>query len=58
MSQQGTPTNQTVVTVDVNGQQNQLIERLVQTDPFGRSAEEIIRRGFLEFAKQKRLSGE
>ena len=52
------PTNRQTVTVEVNGQQEQLIRRLVAADPGGRSAEEIIRAGFLEFAKRKRLSAE
>ncbi len=51
-------TNQKSVTVEVNGQQEQRIKRLVDTDPFGRSAEEIIRRGVLDFAPQPRLTRE
>jgi hypothetical protein len=33
-----------------------MIERLVASDPLKRSAEELIRTGFLEFAKIKRLA--
>jgi hypothetical protein len=40
----------------VNGQQKQMIDRLVATDPLKRTAEELIREGFLEFAKAKRLA--
>ena len=49
-------TNMKSVEVEINGQQDQMIQRLVAGDPLGRSAEEIIREGFLEFAKAKRLS--
>jgi hypothetical protein len=33
-----------------------MIERLVANDPLKRSPEELIRMGFLEFAKAKRLA--
>jgi hypothetical protein len=46
------------VTIELNGQQQDMIRKLVQKDPHGRSIEEIIRMGFLEFAKEKRLGGE
>jgi|RhiMetdeSRZDD1v2_1073273.scaffolds.fasta_scaffold2407890_2 hypothetical protein len=49
-------TNMKTVTVEVNGQQEQMIERLVANDPLKRSPEELIRMGFLEFAKAKRLA--
>ena len=49
-------TNMKTVVVEVNGQQDEMIRRLVASDPQGRSAEELIREGFLEFAKAKRLS--
>jgi hypothetical protein len=49
------PTNMKTVTVEVNGQQEEMIQRLVTNDPLKRSAEELIRLGFLEFAKAKRL---
>lgn len=49
-------TNMKAVVVEINGQQEQMIQRLVANDPLGRSAEELIREGFLEFAKAKRLS--
>jgi len=44
------------VVCEINGQQEQMIERLVADDPLKRSAEELIREGFLEFAKAKRLA--
>jgi hypothetical protein len=44
------------VVVEINGQQEQMLQKLVASDPLKRSAEEIIREGFLEFAKEKRLS--
>jgi len=43
------------VTVEVNGQQEQLIAKLVASDPAKRPAEELIRLGFSEFVKMKRL---
>lgn len=42
------------VVVEVNGQQDQLVRKLVANDPAGRSAAELIRYGFAEFAKLKR----
>ncbi len=56
MQTDANPTNQRSVIVEVNGQQQQLIQRLTAADPRGRSAEELIRLGFLEFAKRKRVS--
>jgi hypothetical protein len=56
MAEQQKLTNMKTVVVEINGQQDQMIQRLVQNDPRGRSIEEIIREGFLEFAKAKRLS--
>jgi hypothetical protein len=56
MAEQKKLTNMKTVVVEINGQQDQMIQRLVQNDPLGRSVEEIIREGFLEFAKAKRLS--
>jgi hypothetical protein len=56
MAEQKKLTNLKTVVVEINGQQDQMIQRLVQSDPRGRSVEEIIREGFLEFAKAKRLS--
>jgi hypothetical protein len=50
------PTNMKTVVVEINGQQEQMLERLVANDQLGRTAEEIIRQGFLEFAKAKRLA--
>lgn len=47
--------NMKTVTIEVNGQQEDMISKLVEKDPHGRSIEEIIKMGFLEFAKQKRL---
>ena len=43
-----------VIVVNVNGQQESLLKDIVAGDPGGRSAEELIRYGFAEFAKQKR----
>ena len=56
MSNTSKPTNMKTVVVEINGQQDQMIERLVASDPLKRSAEELIRTGFLEFAKMKRLA--
>ncbi len=46
-------TNARTVTVEVNGQQEELIRRLVGEDAQGRTAADIIRQGFAEFAKFK-----
>jgi len=56
MSNTSKLTNMKAVVVEINGQQEQMIQRLVANDSLGRSAEELIREGFLEFAKAKRLS--
>jgi hypothetical protein len=56
MSNTPKPTNMKTVVVEINGQQDQMIERLVASDPLKRSAEELIQTGFLEFAKIKRLA--
>jgi hypothetical protein len=48
--------NMKTVTIEVNGQQEDMIRKLVEKDPHGRSLEEIVRMGFLEFAKQKRAA--
>ena len=56
MSNAAKPTNMKTDVVEINGQQDQMIERLVASDPLKRSAEELIRTGFLEFAKIKRLA--
>jgi hypothetical protein len=56
MSNTPKPTNMKTDVVEINGQQDQMIERLVASDPLKRSAEELIRTGFLEFAKIKRLA--
>jgi hypothetical protein len=56
MAEEKKLTNMKTVVVEINGQQDQMIQSLVQNDPLGRSVEEIIREGFLEFAKAKRLS--
>lgn len=56
MSNTSKLTNMKAVVVEINGQQEQMIQRLVANDPLKRSAEELIREGFLEFAKAKRLS--
>ncbi len=44
------------VTIEINGQQEDMIQKLAAGDPEKRSIEEIIRQGFSEFAKSKRLS--
>jgi hypothetical protein len=49
-------TNSKTVTVEINGQQEDMIQKLAANDPEKRSIEEIIRQGFSEFAKSKRLS--
>lgn len=49
-------TNRRTVDVQLNGQQEQLIKRMAQRDALGRPAEDLIRNGFLEFAKRKRLT--
>ena len=56
MSATQKPSNMKTVTVEINGQQEQMLQRLVANDPLKRSAEELIREGFLEFAKMKRLA--
>jgi hypothetical protein len=56
MSTTPKPSNIKTVVVEINGQQKQMLERLVAKDQLGRTAEEIIRQGFLEFAKAKRLA--
>jgi hypothetical protein len=56
MSNAQKPTNMKTVIVEINGQQEQMLQRLIATDPFKRTAEELIREGFLEFAKMKRLA--
>jgi len=43
------------ITIEVNRQQQELIEKLVSSDPAKRPAEELIRLGFSEFVKLKRL---
>jgi len=49
-------TNLKTVTVEINGQQESMLRKLVAKDPQDRSLEDIIRDGFSEFAKEKRLS--
>ncbi len=49
-------TNSKTVTIEINGQQEDMIQKLAANDPEKRSIEEIIRQGFSEFAKSKRLS--
>ena len=56
MAEQKKLANMKTVVVEINGQQDQMIQRLVQNDRLGRTVEEIIRDGFLDFAKAKRLS--
>ncbi len=56
MSATQKPSNMKIVTVEINGQQEQMLQRLIASDPLKRSAEELIRDGFLEFAKMKRLA--
>lgn len=58
MSKSPKLTNMKTVVVEINGQQEQMLARLVEKDPAGRTAEEFIREGFLEFAKTKRLNKE
>jgi hypothetical protein len=50
--------NMKTVTVEINGQQEDMVRKLVGKDPNGASIEEIIRMGFLEYAKAKRLARE
>ncbi len=49
-------TNRRTIDVQLNGQQEQLVKRMVARDAVGRPADELIRLGFLEFAKRKRLT--
>jgi hypothetical protein len=56
MSDQSKLTNVKTVKVEINGQQENMIKKLAGSDPEKRSIEEIIRQGFSEFAKSKRLS--
>jgi hypothetical protein len=48
-------TNMKTVIVEINGQQESMIQKLLESSPHELSAEEIIRMGFLEYAKEKRL---
>jgi hypothetical protein len=50
-------TNAKALTVEINGQQEDMIQKFATNDPEKRSIEDIIRQGFSEFAKSKRLSG-
>ena len=45
MSTTPKPSNIKTVVVEINGQQKQMLERLVAKDQLGRTAEEIIRQG-------------
>jgi hypothetical protein len=49
-------TNRRTIDVQLNGQQEQLVKRMVARDAVGRPADELIRLEFLEFAKRKRLT--
>lgn len=40
--------------VELNGQQEALLQRLVAEDPHGRTAEQFIRDGFIDFFKKYR----
>jgi hypothetical protein len=51
-------TNRRTIDVQLNGQQEQLVERMTERDTLARPAEELIRLGFLEFAKRKRLTSQ
>jgi hypothetical protein len=48
------PSEGAVIVVELNGQQEKLLQDFVASDSRERSAEELIRYGFAEFAKQKR----
>jgi hypothetical protein len=39
------------IVVEINGQQKLLLDELARADPEKRTAEELIRAGFLEYAK-------
>ena len=56
MSATQKPSNMKTVPVEINGQQEQMLQRLIACDPLKRSADELIRVGFLDFAKMKRLA--
>jgi hypothetical protein len=56
MTSQPNFTNAKTVTVEINGQQEDMVRKFAASDPERRSIEEIIRQGFAEFAKSKRLS--
>jgi hypothetical protein len=56
MSDPNKLTNAKTVKVEINGQQEDMVRRLAASDPEKRPIEEIIRQGFSEFAKAKRLS--
>jgi hypothetical protein len=51
-------TNRRTIDVQLNGQQEQLVKRMTERDTLARPAEELIRLGFLEFAKRKRLTSQ
>jgi hypothetical protein len=56
MSSKPKLTNEKILTIEINGQQEDMIKKFAANDPEKRSIEEIVRRGFSEFAKSKRLS--
>jgi hypothetical protein len=49
-------TNARTVTVEVNGQQDDMLRKFAASHPELGSIEDILRQGFAEFAKSKRIS--
>jgi hypothetical protein len=49
-------TNAKTVTVEVNGQQEDMLRKFAASHPELGSIEDIVRLGFAEFAKSKRIS--
>jgi hypothetical protein len=56
MTDTANATNMKTITIEVNGQQEDMIRKLAERDPHKRTIEEFIRLGFVEFAKAKRLA--
>jgi hypothetical protein len=56
MSDAANSSNMKTIAIELNGQQEDMIRKLAEKDPRGRTIEELIRLGFVEFAKTKRLA--
>ncbi len=56
MTDKSNQTNAKTVTVEINGQQEDMIRKLAAKDPSLGSIEDLIRPGFAEVAKSKRIA--